>query len=96
MLAGVNVLSIFFFFSRLWPLGRGSELHNSACQWLRLSCIDNMAFYCLLFALVALAVALIEINMAFYCLLFALVALAVALIGINMHFSVNSAVTCSL
>ena len=57
---------------------------------------DNMKFYCLLFVLVVLAVALIEINMAFYCLLFALVALAVALVGINMHFSVNSAVTCSL
>ena len=87
---------VLLLFSHLWPLGRGSGLHNSACQWLRLSCNDNTAFYCLLFALVALAVALIEINMALYCLLFALVVLAIALIGIDMHCFGNSAVTSSL
>ena len=63
MLAGVNVLSSVVAFFLLWPLGRGSELHNTACQWLASSCDDKMALYCLLFALVALAV--VEINVHF-------------------------------
>ena len=63
--ANVNVLSSVAASFHLWPLGWGSGLHNCACQWLRLSCVDSMAFYCLLFTFVALAIALVEINLQF-------------------------------
>jgi len=61
--ASVNVLSGVAASFHLWPLGWGSGLHNCACQWLRLSCVGSVAFYCPLFAFVALAVALVEINL---------------------------------